>query len=239
MLDCFHVFPNTRPAQEPFILATGELYRDVLTVRTASLAASFAKRFQLRLRSQAGRLRRLGRGERTPNFAETEIARRGRITPDEEIFDFTDSRFLNPPRENVRNHPEVNLIELRGVVTPAPPISYTQPRFQPLARPSPAPAPRPRPTPQPIFQLPDNFVNDISQLPVPQSHSLSPEIQSLPPLRQIYRHTNTHITSLRPLNRGQFYPKVNISTSTKTTFLNISRVSPGVVGGQLKSRSFS
>ena len=151
---------GTGGQQEPFILPSGEHYRALLTVRTASLAAAFAKRFQAGVRSEARLARRRNRDrgrERTPVFLEpgtiSQLARRGRIMPDEDIFDFTDSRFLNPPRENIRNHPTVEVTEVEGhrFVTPSPPP------------PAPPPvAPRGGPTPQPIFQLPENFINDIS-----------------------------------------------------------------------------
>ena len=143
--------------EEPFILPSGEHYRDLITVRTASLAAAFAKRFQTRVSSRAWRIRdnllREVNSDRTPVFLKansiSQLARKGRIMSDEEIFDFTDSRFLNPPRENIRNHPTVKVMEVEGqrFVTPSPPSpEYSHP-------------PRRRPTPQPIFQLPDSFVN--------------------------------------------------------------------------------
>ena len=151
--------------EEPFILPSGAHYRDVLTVRTASLAAAFAKMFQSRVSSEARRIRdnlggELRPSERTPVFlgarSLSQIARKGRIMPDEEIFDFTDSRFLNPPRENVRNHPTVEVIEVEGqrFATPSPPHPPPLPALQN--------SPHRRPTPQPIFQLPENFINDIS-----------------------------------------------------------------------------
>ena len=88
--------------------------------------------------------------------------------PDEEIFDFTDSRFLNPPVENQRNFPEVAVVTVRGesFVTPAPLL---------LSPSSPAPVKtvthRPRkqrPTPQPIFQLPEQF--PVKHVPHRKNH---------------------------------------------------------------------
>ena len=150
--------------EEPFILPSGEHYRDLLTVRTASLAAAFAVRFQAGVRSEARRRSRDNAvsSERTPVFlkAISQLSRKGRIMPDEDIFDFTDSRFLNPPRENIRNHPTVEVMEVEGhrFVTPSPPPPARPPR--PAAQYSHPPGRRP--TPQPIFQLPGNFINDIA-----------------------------------------------------------------------------
>lgn len=152
--------------EEPFILPSGEHYRDLITVRTASLAAAFAKRFQARVSSEARRrnrenlVREVTASERTPVFlkatAISQLSRKGRIMPDEDIFDFTDSRFLNPPRENIRNHPTVEVMEVEGhrFVTPSPPPPLPAAQYShPPGR---------RPTPQPIFQLPENFINDIA-----------------------------------------------------------------------------
>ena len=143
--------------EEPFILPSGEHYRDLITVRMASLAAAFAKRFQTRVSRRAWRIRdnllREVSSARTPVFFKansiSQLARKGRIMLDEEIFDFTDSRFLNPPRENVRNHPTVEVMEVEGqrFVAPSPPHP------PPTSDPEYSHPPRRRPTPQPIFQL--------------------------------------------------------------------------------------
>ena len=169
-------------------MATGEQYRDLLTVQTASLAAKFAKIFQLRLKSQARRTRdKWKRLQNSPNFSrDTTSARLGRIMPDEEIFDFTDSRFLNPPRENRRNHPEVKVIDVMREKFLAP----SQP-------------PRRLPTPQPIFQPPENFINNISErgfypIPVTQTLSSSPRLPR--------KH---HVKVLKPLDSGTFRYKVS------------------------------
>ena len=79
---------------------------------------------------------------------------KARIMPDEEIFDFTDSRFLHPPVANQRNFPEVAVVDIGGetFVTPAPLLS-SSPGDQ---------VSRHRPTPQPIFQLPESVTSDIS-----------------------------------------------------------------------------
>ena len=181
--------------EEPFILPSGEHYRDLITVRTASLAAAFAKRFQTRVSSRAWRIRdnllREVNSERTPVFLKTnsisQLARKGRIMSDEEIFDFTDSRFLNPPRENIRNHPTVKVMEVEGqrFVTPSPPLNpeYSHP-------------PRRRPAPQPIFKLPESFVNfwgksllsHLSPSPTPVNVGY----------RQIFKPRNKYIKTLQP-----------------------------------------
>ena len=64
--------------------------------------------------------------------------------PDDEIFDFTDSRFLSPPVANQRNFPEIAVVtDVNGesFVTPTPLLG------------SPPPRSSHSPTPQPIFQL--------------------------------------------------------------------------------------
>ena len=123
------------------------------------------------------------------------MPRKGRMMPDEEIFDFTDSRFLQPPevkshvvliielllsisQENMKNFPEVNLVRLGGqtFVTPAPmdresPRSPAHPMspHHPMSAPETASHPprrRFRPTPQPIFHVTMQTVMDhVSQLP--------------------------------------------------------------------------
>ena len=114
--------------------------------------------------------------------------------PDEEIFDFTDSRFLQPPevkshvvlieelfsisQENMKNFPEVNLVSLGGqtFVTPAPmdresPRSPAHPMSAHHAMSAPetashSPRRKFRPTPQPIFHVTMQTVMDhVSQLP--------------------------------------------------------------------------
>ena len=76
--------------------------------------------------------------------------------PDEEIFDFTDSRFLHPPVANQRNFPEVAVVDIGGetFVTPAPLLSSAGGHNDHVSR--------HRPTPQPIFQLPETVTSDIS-----------------------------------------------------------------------------
>ena len=117
-------------SREPFVLRSGELYRDLLTIRTSQLAAVFARQFEAAMGPRLRRLRartssRLARPPPPPTFASAArgaAARRGRVMPDEEIFDFTDSRFLRPPTDNQRNHPGVAVVRLQGrtFVTPAP-----------------------------------------------------------------------------------------------------------------------
>ena len=94
-----------------------------------------------------------------------------RIMPDEEIFDFTDSRFLSPPVANQRNFPEVAVVNIGGeaFVTPAPLLS---PSPAPLLSSSPGDqVTRHTPTPQPIFQLPETVSSDMSDYPDYQDYS--------------------------------------------------------------------
>ena len=65
---------------------------------------------------------RLGKRLRiTPTFVATELYRAGQLQSDSEIFDFTDSRFIRPPAESVRNFPTISLAEeiLVGNTVPA------------------------------------------------------------------------------------------------------------------------
>ena len=100
--------------------------------------------------------------------------------PDEEIFDFTDSRSLHPPADNIRNFPEVALINIGGqtYVTPAP-VQVSSP--SPIVSPSPGTARPLHPTPQPIFKLPEHHLSHkASSQPV--HHVPQPKtISQLPP----------------------------------------------------------
>ena len=63
---------------------------------------------------------RLGKRPRiTPTFVATELYRAGQLQSDSEIFDFTDSRFIRPPAESVRNFPTISLEEEVGNAVPA------------------------------------------------------------------------------------------------------------------------
>ena len=142
--------------------------------------------------------------------------------PDEDIFDFTDSRFLNPPRENIRNHPTVEVMEVAGqrFVTPSP---HPPPR-PPLPAAQSSHPPRRRPTPQPIFQLPEKFINDISPPRNPSyrktippfvnlggktflSHlSPSPTPVSVGYRQQIFKPRNKYIKTLQRKGPRKVYP---------------------------------
>jgi len=105
-------------SKKPFVLNSGELYRDILTVETSKLAAKFAKMFQMQVKQLTRKHKRVSKFEKLrqplPNFIETHTLDRGVPKSDEEIFDFTDSRFVEPPSQNKQNHPLVkeSVVEL-------------------------------------------------------------------------------------------------------------------------------
>ena len=139
------------------------------------------------------------------------MSRKGRMMPDEEIFDFTDSRFLQPPevkshvvlieelfsisQENMKNFPEVNLVSLGGqtFVTPAP-MDRESPRSPGHTMSAPetashSPRRRFRPTPQPIFHVTMQTVMDhVSQLP--DTRHVSPDTRHVSQLLSDNRHVS-------------------------------------------------
>merc|ERR1711970_212806 len=91
-------FPKTEVAKlirTPFILSTGEFYRDMLTIEAARSVANFA---------------RIQKPKIPPRFIPSKNVKPGVFQDENQIFDFTASRFLNPPEENKQNHPITNII---------------------------------------------------------------------------------------------------------------------------------
>ena len=95
--------------QEAFILNNGVIYRDVETLEASRAAANFAHNYEFDVVLPTERKQRI-----LPDFVRTANFSFGQRKSAEEIFDFLDSRFLNPPAENSKARPtfvnsEVNL----------------------------------------------------------------------------------------------------------------------------------
>lgn len=89
----------------PFILPSGESYRDVVTLQNAIRAAQFAKKYHFQYKT---RYRPYNEDKvylrKVPKFYSRKLSK-PYLTPDEDIFDFTDSRLIEPPNANSHNHP--------------------------------------------------------------------------------------------------------------------------------------
>ena len=88
---------------QAFILDGGLLYRDLQTIEASKAAAKFAHEFDFDVVLPDEREERKQR--RLPDFVRTANFSFGERKSSEEIFDFLDSRFLNPPPENIKTRP--------------------------------------------------------------------------------------------------------------------------------------
>ena len=109
-IDKFRMFQNPREmSRTPFIMSDGESYRDMLTMESSKKVADMARRFQYETDRTSWRnkekLRLLEWTRRKPKFLTRKSPRRGTLLSDTEIFDFTDSRLVNPPKQNRNNYP--------------------------------------------------------------------------------------------------------------------------------------
>ena len=97
------------PSISIYIWIKHRTYRDILTVTASKSAAEFALRFQPhkeQLIKQNKAIARAGKITRNaPNFTNNQPYQKGQLQEDDEIFDFTDSRFLNPPADSRQNFP--------------------------------------------------------------------------------------------------------------------------------------
>ena len=91
----------------PFVLDSGEFYRDLLTIEASKSVAKFAKVKKAEVNVDHKNFL-LKSNKIPPRFIQLKNFSFGRFQTDNEIFDFTDSRFLNPPEENRQNRPIVN-----------------------------------------------------------------------------------------------------------------------------------
>jgi len=90
-----------------FTLPDGEIYRDAETVDASESVARFARSFQPTADRQAESNRLFGsRAPKTPRFYTSSVSNGiGRKLSDVEVFDFVDSRYLDPLPETRFNKP--------------------------------------------------------------------------------------------------------------------------------------
>ena len=131
-------------AQTPFTLRNGEYYRDMYTIANSRLVADMARRHQYEMdhaaRINKEKLRIISWSRVNPKFYTKYPYRKGKLKSDEEIFDFTDSRLINPPKMNQYPHqlvniyvkeskahePELPLVQISYSYGPSP---FRQPRY--------------------------------------------------------------------------------------------------------------
>ena len=99
---CSCYLTKEETSQHAFILSNGLVYRDIATVEASRAAAQFAHKYKFDAAKPAER-----KETRFPDFVRTANFTFGERKSSDEIFDFLDSRFLNPPEENKRNRPSV------------------------------------------------------------------------------------------------------------------------------------
>ena len=103
---CHGAYKEESTLSAPYFLKNGEIYRDKVTLQTAQKAAVLAKLLQqddvYDKRPNVSRII-------SPEFFKHENFTYGETKSDEDIFDFIDSRFLNPPNINRYNHPLAQL----------------------------------------------------------------------------------------------------------------------------------
>ena len=98
---------NEKISTDSFILSNGLVYRDILTLEASRAAAKFAHEYQFEAAAKPTERKET----RLPDFVRKANFTFGERKSSDEIFDFLDSRFLNPPEENTRNRPTVIVTE--------------------------------------------------------------------------------------------------------------------------------
>ena len=92
-------------ASRPFMLESGEPYRDLLTITAARNVAILGLSIN-RTRPQTGKPHKSSlRRKPSPKFSQGSYNPAPVYLTDREIFDFTDSRFIQPFPENIANYP--------------------------------------------------------------------------------------------------------------------------------------
>ena len=99
--------------RSPFILNSGAFYRDMKTIEASKLVAKFAKKHNTEFPSKF-RSSNLIVNLQPPKFIQFKNFTFGQPQTDNDIFDFTDSRFLNPPLENQQNRPILDKLKNPG-----------------------------------------------------------------------------------------------------------------------------
>ena len=89
-------------------------YRDKVTLDSSRVAAQFAKVYQAQMERVTAQLKRRSFHIGTPSFHSSGARKGGVRKDDQEIFDFTDSRFVDPPPQNRQNFPLVDTDVLLG-----------------------------------------------------------------------------------------------------------------------------
>ena len=93
----------------PFLLSNGALYRDMQTIEASISVAKFAKMHKHdSVKKPQGS--EANPDTKPPKFIQFKNFTFGYHQNDNDIFDFTDSRFLNPPEENRQNRPIIKSI---------------------------------------------------------------------------------------------------------------------------------
>ena len=98
---CSCYITKEETSQNAFILSSGLVYRDILTVEASRAAAKFAQEYKFDAAARPTERKET----KLPDFVRTANFTFGERKSLDEIFDFLDSRFLNPPEENMRNRP--------------------------------------------------------------------------------------------------------------------------------------
>ena len=105
---CSCYLTKEETSQNAFILSSGLAYRDILTLEASRAAAKFAQEYKFDAAARPTERKET----KLPDFVRTANFTFGERKSSDEIFDFLDSRFLNPPEENRRNRPSfVNITE--------------------------------------------------------------------------------------------------------------------------------
>jgi len=109
----YHIYNSDHGGSSPYLLPSGEPYRDMGTMSMAVTAGQFAK---LQAQKQYHNNHPDNYYDRVSDYNDSykvpKFYTSNRIVPavtkqDEDIFDFTDSRLIKPPAENVQNYPLV------------------------------------------------------------------------------------------------------------------------------------
>ena len=117
----FHKKEVDKLLRTPFILSSGEFYRDMLTIEAARSVADFAQNQEPENIPQPKHFDGLAGLKIPPRFIPSKNVGPGVFQGENDIFDFTASRFLNPPEENKQNHPIMNIMNNFPILaTPSP-----------------------------------------------------------------------------------------------------------------------
>ena len=117
----FHKKEVDKLLRTPFILSSGEFYRDMLTIEAARSVADFAQNQEPENILQPQHFDGLAGLKIPPRFIPSKNVGPGVFQDENDIFDFTASRFLNPPEENKQNHPIMNIMNNFPILaTPSP-----------------------------------------------------------------------------------------------------------------------